>query len=715
MSTEFSPSRARGVYANYRQHLAFIDDTLDRSQRYLEEVGRAADQIAARAVLDHLQTIAVEELNRDKRGLRVSLLRNNGYETLADLVGVSAENLCAIRGIGIDSAIEIVSLTEDLAAQLHKDTRIKLNADRKTPDSASLMVAIQKYRRFEQEIASSLNLLQSYRRTLRPCLEQLTPTRSTWRWWFAARSTKNDARSAYAQLIELENSGIQPRLMSLYDAIKDIDVIPEEAAWAAFAAAPISFTNVLEKIRPGLVGQSDGTYGLSPELARTVQQEAFFPDGLLCSLRPYQEWGVKYILNQERVLLGDEMGLGKTIQAIATMVSLRNTGATHFLVVCPASVTENWCREVRKHSKLTVVKIHGSSADFACKQWQEHGGVAVTTYETTANLWLDAGFRLSLLIADEAHYVKNPEAKRTINVRRLIDQSQRVLFMTGTALENHPGEMINLIGMLKPKVARRVSALTGLSFAPQFRERIASVYYRRKREDVLTELPELVEIEQWCVMSPEETEAYEHSVLTRQYQRLRQVSWNLEDLRYSSKALRLRELVAEASAEDRKVIVFSYFLNTIRAVERVLPNHCTEPITGSVSAQRRQQIIDEFDEAPAGTVLLAQIQAGGTGLNIQSASMVILCEPQIKPSIEEQAISRAYRMGQTRNVLVYRLLCEESIDERICEILAKKRQLFDAFADESIAAQQTTGIDESTMGNLIEAEIDRINAKKASA
>ena len=90
------------------------------------------------------------------------------------------------------------------------------------------------------------------------------------------------------------------------------------------------------------MGTDDAIYGLPEDLAREIQDECLFPDGLLCSLRRYQEWGVKYILHQEKVLLGDEMGLGKTIQAIATMVSLKNTGATHFVVVCPASVLINW-------------------------------------------------------------------------------------------------------------------------------------------------------------------------------------------------------------------------------------------------------------------------------------------------------------------------------------------------------------------------------------
>ena len=111
--------------------------------------------------------------------------------------------------------------------------------------------------------------------------------------------------------------------------------------------------------------------------------------------------------------------------------------------------------------------------------------------------------------------------------------------------------------------------------------------------------------------------------------------------------------------------------------------------------------------------MAAQIQSGGTGLNIQSATVVIICEPQFKPSIENQAISRAYRMGQTRNVLVYRLLCENTVDERITDLLQEKQAIFDAFADESIAAQKSIALDEKSFDNIIEDEIERIKNKTA--
>ncbi len=127
---------------------------------------------------------------------------------------------------------------------------------------------------------------------------------------------------------------------------------------------------------------------------------------------------------------------------------------------------------------------------------------------------------------------------------------------------------------------------------------------------------------------------------------------------------------------------------------------------------KRQEIIDEFDKSPAGTVLCAQIQSGGTGLNIQSASVVVICEPQLKPSIENQAISRAYRMGQSRNVQVFRLLSENTIDERLIDLLKEKQKIFDTFADDSLAAKESlVEVDDKSFGDLINQEIERIKQK----
>ena len=317
-------------------------------------------------------------------------------------------------------------------------------------------------------------------------------------------------------------------------------------------------------------------------------------------------------------------------------------------------------------------------------------------------------------MVDEAHYVKNPEAQRTKNVTNLSDHTERLLFMTGTALENKVDEMISLIKILQPTVASSVRGMEFLSSAPEFRSKVAPVYYRRKREDVLKELPDLIENMEWCTMTSVEEAVYEDAVLNKSFAAARRVSWNVDDLKDSSKAMRMKEIIEEAEDDGRKVIVFSFFLDTIKKITEMLGKRCYGPINGSVTPQRRQDIIDDFDKAPAGSVLAAQIQAGGTGLNIQSASVVILCEPQFKPSTENQAISRAYRMGQTRNVLVYRLLCEDTVDERITALLESKQEIFDAFADKSEAANESRELDEKDFGNIIKEEIDRINAKRGN-
>lgn len=118
------------------------------------------------------------------------------------------------------------------------------------------------------------------------------------------------------------------------------------------------------------------------------------------------------------------MGLGKTIQAIATMVSLRNTGATHFIVICPASVIVNWCREIQKFSKLRVIAVHGLSRESALKDWQRTGGVAVTTYETTAYFKFPDNFTYSLLVVDEAHYIKI-QARTVRKIRRRLRSTRK--------------------------------------------------------------------------------------------------------------------------------------------------------------------------------------------------------------------------------------------------------------------------------------------------
>ena len=679
-----------------------------------ENIRNAANRVAARDIMSILKGVPVEELNRGKGGIRVKTLRDCGYETLADIYAAAPSKLEAVKGISAEGAREIKTKLNEYLYESANTVKIKLSADDKNPDSTALVQEISAYILRKDSLRDYYKLQETFKPKTDAAENSLINVGNGVRWLFYNSNQKAEVTQAYQYLVRLQKSDYAANLKQLSNNIRGNFQVSTNEAWARFESDTVRFWNVLEEVCPERVGSSGSVYGLPEDLAHEIQQQPLNLEGLRCELRRYQEWGVKYAIHQQRVLLGDEMGLGKTVQAIAAMVSLRNEGATHFVVVCPASVLSNWCREINKHSDLSVIMVHGSSRSASVSKWIEEGGVAVTTYETTGAITLDDNFKYNYMVVDEAHYIKNRDAQRTVNVRKLCQKAEKILFMTGTAIENKVDEMISLIEVLNPDVATQIKRMAFMSSAPQFREAVAPVYYRRKREDVLTELPDKTETEEWCTLSGEEVQRYEDAVLSKNFAGARRVSWNVDDVSLSSKANRMKELLAEAEAEGRKVIVFSFFLDTIEKVRGMLGDKCVGPINGSVPPQRRQEMVDEFDKAQPGAVLAAQIQSGGTGLNIQSASVIILCEPQFKPSIENQAISRAYRMGQARNVLVYRLLCEDTVDEKIMEMLAEKQAVFDAFADKSTVAEETLELDEKSFGDIMESEIKRIQESRAA-
>lgn len=711
MARPFSSSDAKKLIDKHDTLMDQLEASIRLTETYKNNIRKVADSLVIDETLKVLRNVPVEELNSDKGGIRTKTLRDQNFNTMADFYTASVHNIASIRGISQDTAYTIKRLADNFIRKTQQEVKIKLSADDKTKEASKLINEIYIYKKSGPNIEKCRELLFRYNEIIEDAIDEVGPLSNALKWFFTSKPKKKKAVEAYQNLWDLLNGEYGKEVREQLFQIEKVSRTPTSEAWSDFEQSTIAYISIIEETYPGLLGNDDPVYGLPEELAREIQDECIFPEGLLCKLRGYQEWGVKYILHQEKVLLGDEMGLGKTIQAIATMVSLKNTGATHFVVVCPASVLINWSREITKHSLLRVTQVHGNERKAALNSWLRTGGVAVTTFETTNHFKLDDNFKFSLLVVDEAHYIKNPDARRTINTITLSTHSNRLLFMTGTALENRVDEMITLINTLQPKIANQVRNISFMSSAPLFREKIAPVYYRRKREDVMTEMPEKTENKDWCLMTFQEEQIYENAIRSKDYAQARRVSWNVNDLNNSSKASRLKEIVEEAKAENRKVLVFSFFLDTIHKISLLLGNRCLNPINGSVSPQRRQDIIDEFEKSPPGTVLVAQIQSGGTGLNIQAASIVVICEPQLKPSIENQAISRAYRYGQSRNVLVHRLLCENTIDEKITVMLEEKQAIYNAFADKSVAAESSLEIDEKSFGSIIKDEIDRINAK----
>ncbi|MBQ9795619.1 MAG: DEAD/DEAH box helicase [Clostridia bacterium] len=688
-----------------------IDADLNKiiSHSFIENIVKKSKAYVNLEVENILKGIDIDEINNGDFTVRTSLLKKAGYTNYLKIYKLQdVYRLTKIKGISSSSAYQIRKMVYEDAKRLKETTFPYFDIDNKTPHSNELLKSIYEFKNSQEIISLAKELNNKYHLEITTLTENANILKQKLKWFFASKQTKNQALNAYSRLQQIENENYLIDATFLIEQFLTIQSAKLKTIWEDFKNNSAEYYAILEKLSGLNFNNITNKNGLSKSLVESIN--ALEPDfsGLKCTLRGYQEFGTKYILHQGYVLLGDEMGLGKTVQAIASMVAIRNFGENRFLVVCPASVLINWCREIVHHSDLQVYKLHGNNRDSELQAWITFGGVAVTTYETLDKLDLTNVFNISLLVADEAHYVKNPSANRTINLNKACDKAERVLFMTGTALENTVDEMSYLISILNVQVADEIKDLKHLTEANIFREKVSLVYLRRTREDVLQELPDLIETEEWCEMGEAERQAYFNSVMSENFMAMRQVSWDISDISKSSKANRLKEIYEEAKNDKRKVIVFSYFLNTINKVKQMLGDVCFGPINGSVLPQDRQKIIDEFTKAEDGSVLLAQIQAGGTGVNIQAASCVILCEPQLKPSTENQAISRTYRMGQTRNVQVFRLLCENSVDERITEILVNKEKIFENFADVSVVGKKSIEIDAKTSKNIVLSEVERL-------
>ncbi len=703
MANTFTAKEAKRITEEYFDLESRLAKSVTLFENSKTTIQNAIDQIRWKKTYGILTGIPIDEINRDKLGISVKKLRDHGYETIADVSMTDPRDLAEeINGIGENTAFMIRSVADRIIKETQDTIKLKINFDDQSPEMTDLVSAVYQFMHSYELLLSCKDFVEEYNDYINDHLDAIACRKGFFKWLFTSGEKKEVANASFLALSDLLESDRVAKIRAALDQIDANEHTDPINVWEDFKEHSVDYYTRIEEVDPDILGNGDVLYGLPEYLAEEIQNQELDLTGLRATLRRYQELGVKYIIHQKRVLLGDEMGLGKTVQAIGAMVHLRNEGGTHFIVVCPASVISNWCREVEKHSDLPVTRIHGASRGSAFKRWLEEGGVAVTTYETTEFLHTD--HRFDCMVVDEAHYIKNPRAYRSQNVKRLCKNADNLLFMTGTAIENKVDEMISLIQVLQPEVGEQIKKIAFMVSAPQFREKVSPVYYRRKREEVLTELPELIEYEEWCNLNLEERAKYEMAIYAKSFVDARRVSWNVGNPEKSTKGKRLMEIVEEAKSEGRKVIVFSYFLDTIDLVCKLLGKACMPAINGSVTPQKRQEIIDAFDKAPAGSVLPAQIQSGGTGLNIQTASVVIICEPQLKPSIENQAISRAYRMGQARNVLVYRLLAENTLDERIIDLLAEKQEIFNAFADDSVAGVETMELDQTTLKEMMEEE-----------
>ncbi|MFN0603086.1 DEAD/DEAH box helicase [Facklamia hominis] len=494
--------------------------------------------------------------------------------------------------------------------------------------------------------------------------------------------------------------------MSLEESLK----IEPADAWQAmvdFEKSSSSYYAVIDRLNGG----GDQDYRDLPSIiVDRVKQFSLETDGFGAILRPYQEFGVKYALTFKKILLGDEMGLGKTIQALAIANHLNLQGLTHHVVLAPLSILANWQREIAKWTGMASFLYRGNNRKAAVQAWQDQGGVLLLNYEQSKHLNNESmDYKPDLVIVDEAHYVKNPNAQRSKNAYQLARSADYNLFMTGTPLENRLSEMKQLLSILQPNLSFTEGSFKNdwLDEAPQeFKQKVATVYLRRKRLDVLKELPEIEMVERWSNFSKEEQAFYDEAVRMgiSGMMRMRRAGFSGVDRRHSEKIDSTCTICEEALENGDKIIIFSFFKMVLEKLEDHLGDKVVGMISGDITASQRQDLIDRLEAADKGAILLSQIDAGGVGLNIQAANIVILCEPQWKPSTEQQAIGRVYRMGQAKNVVVYRLLTQESIDETLMDLLARKTQVFEDYAQDSVVSE---AFDHQNQSVLSETELQK--------
>lgn len=658
----------KNVTERARTHLGLILDAQSIADQRAGEARRAAEAVRAGDVARALKAMDLDVLRKaSSHRIRVAPLEDHGLQNVWDVLQFQLQrDLASVPRLGQSSATPIAQAALRLHEAVREETPVRIDVKHRSTETLALLESLRSW-----DLA----------RTFKPSDDEISLAR-------ALRGIFENEGKTYSRILVVTRDRKSEPPPSLADSLEAVlervtASTKDSEIWMDFLSRPADYFGMLTELGFMTEDEKKMHGDLPEEIVEAVRAKELDRTYLTASLRAYQSFGARFALVQQKVVLGDEMGLGKTVEALAMFTHLRAKGESHFLVVCPAAVVTNWIRETTKHTRLSAARLHGPLAErkYALKTWTRNGGVAVTTYDMLPWVQRHLDTDLTCAVFDEAHYIKNPLAKRSVAAAEVMGSLKYAVLMTGTPLENSVQEFRNLIGYIRPDLSEGAPEF----LASKFRKHVAPAYLRRNQEDVLTELPELVEIEEWLEMSTADENAYRQAVQSGQFMLMRRAAMLTP---HSHKVARLKEIVEEAEANGRRVIVYSYFREVLQQISQVLRGDVFGPITGSTPAAHRQALVDRFSEARHGSVLVAQITAGGVGLNIQSASVVVICEPQLKPTLESQAIARAHRMGQVHTVQVHRLLTENSVDERIRDILETKRQLFDEFARDSVIALQ---------------------------
>lgn len=444
--------------------------------------------------------------------------------------------------------------------------------------------------------------------------------------------------------------------------------------------------------------------------------------GLKASLRPYQEVGIRWLETIASLGLGgclaDDMGLGKTLQVLGLLMALQRQeprGAS--LLVAPASLLANWRAEIARFAPQLVTRVAHSSAlpseRIAGTRELESVDLVMTTYGSVHGIeWLRAT-PWRMVVLDEAQAIKNPGARQSRAVKAL--QARTRLCLTGTPVENRLTDLWSIFDFAMPGLlgsAKRFTEETRRmdragSYLP-LRRLVSPYILRRLKTDpkVISDLPDKTEVTAWCGLTRVQAVLYQKAVdelqdkleeaegigrrgaILAYLMRFKQIcnhpsqwlgdgAWAAKD---SGKMLRLAEIAEQVASRQEKMLVFTQFRETTRPLQEFLAGLFKREglvLHGQVPVRKRMSLVEDFQREDGPPFFVLSLKAGGSGLNLTAASHVVHFDRWWNPAVENQATDRAFRIGQKKNVLVHKLVCKGTVEERIDELISAKRELAD--------------------------------------
>ena len=480
------------------------------------------------------------------------------------------------------------------------------------------------------------------------------------------------------------------------------------------------------------------------------------------TLRPYQQIGVRWLYLLAKLGLGaclaDDMGLGKTIQVLSLLLILKqqalkqqmSTQHQPSLLVAPASLLANWASEIERFAPdLKAMVAHPSAfpaADLKAVTPERLRDVdlVITSYGSLLRLPWTADVSWRLVILDEAQAIKNPNAKQTRAVKGL--KSQARFALTGTPVENRLGDLWSIFDFVNPGLlgspkeftafAKRLAERPQSSFGP-LRELVRPYILRRLKTDktVISDLPDKTELKAFCQLSRKQAALYQQSVkaLAEQLEkaegiqrrglvlsflmRFKQIcnhpsqwlsdgEWREED---SGKFARLRDIAEVIAAKQEKVLVFTQFREVTAPLASFLGSVFGRPglvLHGETEVKKRRELVKQFQEDEGVGFFVLSLKAGGAGLNLTAASHVVHFDRWWNPAVENQATDRAFRIGQTKNVLVHKFVCRGTVEDKIDQLIESKRKLSDDLLEGGAELMLTEMQDEELL-NLVALDLNK--------